>query len=321
MNEKKVEPSQELIDAQVKRWTEIATTPQPFKEAEALAAAERCYKAAGLALPGLGFHAVGSPKAARLRLIDELRKQGQNEDPPFQYLGIVGWSSWACDIDTWEKAGLEAAKDEKFYCIRDLLLAGVWQMFAYGDDDKGPGICLVVPTPKEIYLDDKGLVHRIGAPALRWADGFDLSAVHRIPIPNKVWSDPDGMTAAEILGIQHTESRRATIEQLGWARCTKAFGAVEADKMTDPVTGLGYRLLQLNQMPSDFRGRLLEMQSPVLKDGSQPLYHELVPADCTTALAARWWRLPGPDGKYMTAAQANKLAESGAQPRYPGNEA
>lgn len=144
---------------------------------------------------------------------------------------------------------------------------------------------IVIQRPVALRVDDDGNLHCSSGPCIAWADGERDFAWHGTWVAERMVVDPRSYTREEYLAITNTEQRRALSESGGWAWVADLLGATSVDSWTDPATQLRYELLGC---PNG--DKLLAKQSPLLQDGSQPRYLELVHEDLVTARAARKWQ-------------------------------
>ncbi|MEN6535461.1 MAG: DUF6745 domain-containing protein [Bryobacteraceae bacterium] len=167
--------------------------------------------------------------------------------------------------------------------------------------------------PEIISLDERGRRHCETGPAIKWRDGYSMYYWHGVRVPARLIERPESYTAAEIRKIRNSEIARALAERMGWDKFTGALGATVIDDCDIEAHGedgqrctLHYELLELNDQFSDRQPRFLRMQSPVLRDGTQPRYIDPVDPGLETARAARAWRTQRRDGSWPTVAECNR---------------
>ena len=146
-------------------------------------------------------------------------------------------------------------------------------------------VAIVVRRPKVIRVDDEGRLHGQSAPCIEWHDGKKMYAWHGAWVSEKIAMAPRTHTREEFLAISNTEERRALCEAAGWTWVAELLNAKAIDAWTDAATNLEYQLLACSD-----GSKLLQKQSPPLKQGAQPIYMEPVHEDLKTAAAARKWQ-------------------------------
>lgn len=85
--------------------------------------------------------------------------------------------------------------------------AGWWAPFS--------GICVLSDRPRYVSFDERDRLHRAGAGAIRFSDGWGVSAWHGVRVPDS-WFDGRTLTPAVALGEANVERRRAACEIVGW---------------------------------------------------------------------------------------------------------
>lgn len=84
---------------------------------------------------------------------------------------------------------------------------------------------------------------------------------------------------------------------------------VRVDAWRDNVTGLHYELYDFKKRVGDRQPKMLKMESPILSDGSAPIYIEPVDPGLNSAQAARKWQFMKEDGTWPEVHEANKNPE------------
>jgi hypothetical protein len=99
---------------------------------------------------------------------------------------------------------------------------------------------------------------------------------------------------------------------MGWGKFLEKIGAEEIDSCDIESDGedgqrckLRYELLESTHQFDANQPRWLRMQSPPLKDETQPYYCDPVHPELTSASAARTWRERRQDGSWPTVEQCN----------------
>jgi hypothetical protein len=135
---------------------------------------------------------------------------------------------------------------------------------------------------------------------------------HGVRVPARIIERPESYTASEIRKMRNSEITRALAERMGWNKFTKRLGArvidscdIESDGEDGQHCTLHYELLDVSDHFADGQPRFLKMQSPPLKDESQPYYLDPVDPGLQTAAAARAWRNRKCDGSWPTVEECN----------------
>lgn len=225
-----------------------------------------------LSLPEIEI--LDSPIAARKRA-QELTGQ----DCQFDWIGISD-CGWTAKLEAFRQLG--AISDEEFESTQtrlffDFARCGVWDTILL--DERA----LVVRMPTLLQLDEAGDLHCQDGPCIQWSDGLQDWSWHGVWVPERLIMDPDSYTAEEYRKLP-AEQRRALGERLGWDNLAKKLGFQVLDEAT--IDDLDHRLILCEDGT-----KLLDMQSPVLQDGSQPRYCEPVHEDLHTVAGARKWRV------------------------------
>ena len=164
---------------------------------------------------------------------------------------------------------------------------------------------IVCDRPTVLKVDERNRPHCADGPSHMWADGVALHYWHGVRVPARLVEHAETYTADEVRSETNSEIVRALAEHLGWDKFLEMMGAKSIDCWTDPVTGLAYELLEVQHRLSDGQPRFLRMQSPPLRDKTQPHYVEPVHPDLETAQAARRWQIANGDGTWQTVEQCN----------------
>jgi hypothetical protein len=141
----------------------------------------------------------------------------------------------------------------------------------------------LVGWPHTYKTDDDGAIHCADGPAVSWP-GQDCYYYRGQRVPEEVIMRPDEVTS-EMLVELSAEPRRAAYEALGHERVVRILGLEPRD--TAVINGLAYELFGTGEES------WLRMQSPTLKNGSQPYYVEPTHESCRTCAEARGYRATG----------------------------
>jgi hypothetical protein len=150
-------------------------------------------------------------------------------------------------------------------------------IFLEGDGE--PSVLIIVPLPTRERRDELKRLHCADGPAISYIDE-DRWYWHGMAVPRDVIMR-DQWSTSEIDELPNTEIRRALAERLGGAKTLDMMGATTIDERD------GYKLVGVARVAK----RYLVMTSPVLRDGTTPIYIESVSRNCETALGARKWRV------------------------------
>ena len=273
------EPTKEqlaLADKTINAYIEQVTVHRDLTSAKAQKAIKKwlnlVYSFYDLAAPEIEIAA--SPYAA-CKLASTLTGSKQTKS---DYCGLSE-AGWVASYDFFHQIGeLTDAEFKDCALFRDFLLL-TWDTILL---DK---LAIVIARPVALRTDAEGNLHASGQPCIEWADGEKDYAWHGTWITERMACAPHSFSKAEYLDIKNTEERRALSEIAGWDFVLRLLDGKVKDTWVDPATQLRYRLLNCDK---DLL--LLEKQSPILADGSQPTYLEPVHEDLKTAQAARKWQ-------------------------------
>ena len=90
-------------------------------------------------------------------------------------------------------------------------------------------ICFVSERHTTLERDDKGRLHCLAGPAVRYPDGWSIYAVHGVRVPENVVMRPEQITVTAINAERNSEIKRVMIERLGWDRWSAECGAAVID--------------------------------------------------------------------------------------------
>jgi len=159
-------------------------------------------------------------------------------------------------------------------------------------------IVIVSDRPSVCKVDDRGRLHCSDGPSVAYLDGTEVWAWHGVRVPRRVIESPWSYAAEEYRALP-AEQRRALGEHLGWDRVLGLLGSSTVD--TCEADGLSYALIACSD-----GSKYLQMLSPTLQDGTQPVYLEPAHEDLRTAAGARKWRVARrDDGSWWTAEECD----------------
>jgi hypothetical protein len=266
-----------LLDVVASEYIDNLTKPAPPPNDAAIRAwLDIAYGLYGSVCPER-IEVVGSPYAA-LTLANSLLDPGEERMRNTDYTGL-GDGGWLAFYEALRRLGVKIEKEfEK-------PMAALREFSKTCYDTVLLDSCAIVIARPAMEFDEQGNLHCEDGPALAWMSGEKDYVWHGIWVPERLIMSPRTYSKAEYLAITNTEERRALSEHAGWSWVAELLGAKTVDSWTDPETHLGYILMEV-----DGGQRLLQKQSPRLKDGSQPTYVEPVHEELKTAQAARKWQ-------------------------------
>lgn len=269
-------PEQEaLIPVVVEDYMRLRNPPQTYDPEAVKTWLTRVYAMYDKPLPDRIERCL-SPAAA-IRLAAELAGTAP-EDTELDWMGVSD-SGWVSFYDYWHRVGVLTDEEAKEPLELKAFMFSVWDAALFDE------CAIVVEHPELISVDSDGNLHSAIGPCIRWADGEQDFSWHGVWVPEKVIMEPTSVTRAEYVAM-NSEVRRAVDERTGNAFIVGLLGAEKVSEWKDPVTGLEYALYRANET----RENWLRKQSPVLQNGSQPIYYERVHEDLRTAQAARKWQ-------------------------------
>ena len=166
--------------------------------------------------------------------------------------------------------------------------------------------CMISDRPAILKVDSNNKPHCEEGPFCVWRDGSALFAWHGTHVPAKLILSPQSVTQKELTEEKNSEVSRAWFERLGAKEYFKKVGVKKIDAWLDTKTGLHYELYDFSKRVGDLQPKMLKMESPVLKDGTQPVYIEPVDPGLLTAKAARRWQFMKNDCTWPTVVECNR---------------
>jgi hypothetical protein len=137
--------------------------------------------------------------------------------------------------------------------------------------------------PEVLRLDERGVPHAAGGPALAWRDGWQAWAWHGVLVPREVIEAPETITVESIHAEPDVEVRRVALERFGVERYLYA-----ADVTT--VHRDGYGVLYSAPVPGDEPIVMVEVTNMTPEpDGTYKRYLLRVPPTMRTAHEAVAW--------------------------------
>ena len=142
---------------------------------------------------------------------------------------------------------------------------------------------VVSDRPAEIHRDERGRLHRLDGPALRYLDGFSIYAVHGVRCAADIIENPKSITVSRIEKETNQELRRVMIELYGQAKYLLDAGAKK-------VHSDDYGQLYRKEIPGDEDLVMVKVvNSTAEPDGSFRDYFLRVPPTVKTAREAVAW--------------------------------
>jgi hypothetical protein len=151
------------------------------------------------------------------------------------------------------------------------------------------GAAIVCERPAQAHYDADDRYHNDSGYAKTYRDGTGWYAIHGVVVPEKVVLDPKGYTKNEIRGEKNSEVVRILAERMGWDLFAERIGVTLDDEWESDKSS--YQLLSPKHKVGELQPNMLKMTSPVLKDGTSPVYVEPVDHRLSTAEQAYKWQI------------------------------
>ena len=184
--------------------------------------------------------------------------------------------------------------------IFEAFLSGLWGIH-FTDDT------LYWYSKPKIYKEKNNL-HREDGPAIE-SDLEDLFFWHGTLVTKQLIMDPLSVTQKELEEEKNSEVSRAWFERLGPQEYFRRMAIKKVDVWLDTNSGLHYELYDFEKRRGDLQPKMLKMESPLLNDGTQPVYIEPVHPGLLTAQAARRWQFMKEDGTWPDVESCNNKPE------------
>ena len=137
--------------------------------------------------------------------------------------------------------------------------------------------------PEQISTDERGRLHCLDGPAMRWRDGFAVYAVAGRAVAPHVVLEPERITIADIDGETAAEPRRLMLQRFGYPRFLAETRARMAHE--DDTGRLRHRRLR-----DDTTWAMVEVVNGTPEpDGSHRHYFLQVPPWCGSAREVVAW--------------------------------
>ena len=272
------------------KWIAIGLSTEPADRKRAEEGVKLAYAAGGLE-PPKEIYWVESPFAG-LKKAAELSGDASDELSQLYRCGYGQHdASWLSFYDFFgEVLGIDVSKMKGLMEIGQS--CGWWWPF----DD----VCVLADRAEELKLDDRGRLHNITGPAMKFRDGFAIYAIHGVRLVDGSWiEDRAKLTVDAIDRESNAEIRRVMIETFGAARFIQEGNSTLVD--TSKFGKLWTRAVGEQDEPLV----MVELQNSTAEpDGTFKTYHLRVPPTTKTAQEAVAWSFG------MTAATYSPSAES-----------
>jgi hypothetical protein len=160
-------------------------------------------------------------------------------------------------------------------------------------------IAICCERPKEIHINQRGLLHNTNGPAVKFRDGFSVYSLNGIRVPEKiVITSTDKLNGKDALEETNIDIRREFIRKIGIEKFIKDAGAKTADTWGFSKNGEDYiyELLKVD-LGNDIGIHSFLKMSMEMKNGETLYFVEGVSDDCKGAKEAYYWRYPYLEGK------------------------
>jgi len=198
-------------------------------------------------------------------------KKGENID----WLGNGYDSGWTAFYDYMQRIGVQYDDEWQFDAWRDFVRhSGVFATVLCEH------VAFVCPRPIKVHRNEAGDLHKDGALAIEWRDGYGEYFLNGVAVSEELTLTPaEQLDPALLLKEQNAEVRREMVRKIGIERVVAKLGAEVID------SDGGYELLLLDLRDGRKR-EFLKMKNP-----SIGVYHiEGVPPGTKTVAQALAWR-------------------------------
>lgn len=197
--------------------------------------------------------------------------------------------------DAWSSAGLELNMLWRDPRVTPSKAMNKWRAvdqeniargsFAWADRD----FVIASERASVIQVDEDGLPHKEGEPAMLWPDGWGVYFHHGVAIPPKWVTKRDIISPMAIIEHGNIAQVAAGFEVIGWRRVINAFGCTTLDRGASPDIG---DLIEVDIPRLDRPLRFLRAQCPrngVIIEGVPHVDDFGLPIN--SALRAQAWRI------------------------------
>ena len=142
------------------------------------------------------------------------------------------------------------------------------------------GAVILTERPCFMQRDETGRLHSEHRAAIEYPDGWGVYAWHGTRVPKEWILAKDALKAADVLGHQNVEQRRAGCEILGWKRILEELKPIVVNEDVEPEIGTLLRA----DLPGAPGSQFLKVRCGTGRDFVLP-----VPPNMKTALEANAW--------------------------------
>jgi hypothetical protein len=140
--------------------------------------------------------------------------------------------------------------------------------------------CMACERPTVTHMNARGQLHKNGAMAISWPDGWGLWMLNGVQVPQWIAETQESqLDPKRVVEIENADVRREFVRKAGIERITQALKATVVHSVTPVIGGqpIAYELLELTL--GDATMRYLKMQNPSMEG----IYHvERVEDSCAT---------------------------------------
>ena len=272
----KLTPEQEAKLSEFRdRWLNVGLDVAASNRKSCEEAIRKIYKNAGFEPPAQMLW-VKSPREAITKAGELLKKEtGQDADPQQIFNNFCYGAHEASWLSFYsfcmEVLSLDECKPLEPY-MEVAMHCGWWLPY--------DTVCIISEKPVVIHLNDRGLLHKDGGPAIAFGDGFAVWGLNGVRVPQDIAETAwDKIPMEKIIQEKNAEVRREVVRKVGVERIIKETSAEVIDKEGD------YELLLLDIGDKRMRP-YLKMLNP-----SIGTYHiEGVPVGTKTVAEAKKFR-------------------------------
>lgn len=240
-----------------------------------------------------------------VQLVDQLGDQlwGQLEDQlrdrlegQLEFNQTYFWSGqdapWLAFYDFGRKIGVEYTQEANEHLDAYIECAHTcgW-LYLY------PDLAVICGRPEEIHFDTERRLHCETGTAIKFRDGWSVSAWHGVRVPCHWIAEKDTIDPSEIIQTENVEQRAAGAAIVGWNRMLTVLNETVIDDSGDPDIGA---LIELTLPGLDEPGRFLKAECPrngTIVEGV-PRVSEIDDLPIETAIAAQAWRIGDTQSEY-----------------------
>ncbi len=175
--------------------------------------------------PPMSMHIVDSP-AAMKALAKRLGASTQNT----HWYGLGFWAGWVAFYDFFQRIG--RVKNDDLTELIAYMRGGAWDTLLFEH------AAIVVRRPSFVKKDDRGRLHSLEGPAVKFRDGYAVYAVGGIAVEGRIIEKPETITVDEIEKCNNAELKRVLIDRYGIGRYLEDSGA---KKVSEDEYGILYR--------------------------------------------------------------------------------